>query len=213
MTTPSSCRSCGAAAAAEDRYCGTCGQPREPGVATPPTRPADRAAGNSLATSPRDGAGSLVASKTTNNPYAAPAPIPDTRATPPPPAGPPAPPPPGSGAPSRSAHPARASVADPDGDQLAVVADSALAAVNTVGTDHFYKLTNTAVGLVGRNIAAHLSATDRPGVFSPTSIEVDGKEYFGAILALADHAIIGWLVGVLLRRLKVAGLPVRNLVE
>lgn len=76
-----------------------------------------------------------------------------------------------------------------------VVIESANAAVRTVGTDRFRKLTEYALRLVGKEVAAHLRPGDSPGLFAPVDIEVDGKDRTGAILVLEDRVILGWVVG------------------
>ncbi len=76
-----------------------------------------------------------------------------------------------------------------------VVIASANAALQTVGTNEFRKLTQYTVKMVGTEIARHVEPTDAPGLFSPTDVELDGNSHDGAILALRDRAVIGWITG------------------
>lgn len=76
-----------------------------------------------------------------------------------------------------------------------IVIESANAAITTVGTDDFAKLTKHALNLTGSEVAQHVNADDVPGLFSPVDVEMDGKDRLGAILTLEDRAIIAWTVG------------------
>jgi hypothetical protein len=76
-----------------------------------------------------------------------------------------------------------------------VLIDSANAAIGTVETDDFAKLTKYARGLTGAEVSRHIQPTDEPGLFSPVDVEKDGKDRAGSILALSERAIIAWTVG------------------
>lgn len=76
-----------------------------------------------------------------------------------------------------------------------IVIDSANAAANTVATNEFVKLTQNALKLTGAELGRHVKPTDGPGLFSPVDVAEDGKDRLGAVLALEDRAIIGWIVG------------------
>lgn len=75
------------------------------------------------------------------------------------------------------------------------VVDSANAAVNTVATDVFVKLTKNTLNLTGDEIGRHVKSTDGPRLFSPLEVITDGKDRLGAILTLDDRAVLGWTVG------------------
>ena len=74
---------------------------------------------------------------------------------------------------------------------------SAEAAVNTVGTDRFLKLSTYAVRLTGTEISRRIEDGEDPGLFAPADIVIDGKDRVGAILTLADRLIVAWTVGTL----------------
>jgi hypothetical protein len=77
-----------------------------------------------------------------------------------------------------------------------IVVASAEAAADTVGTAEFAKLTRYALNLMGAEMARHVNTTDHPGVLSPVDVVQDGRDRTGAILVLADRAIIAWTVGM-----------------
>lgn len=81
-----------------------------------------------------------------------------------------------------------------------IIVDSANAAVTTVATDAFAKLTNHTLNWTISDLARHVSADDRPGLFSPVEVEQEGKDRLGAVLALEDRVIVAWTVGVLRMR-------------
>ncbi len=80
-------------------------------------------------------------------------------------------------------------------DNEQVVIDSANAAIETVGTEPFFKLTKNLLGMTGSQLAKQVDPEDGPGLFAPLELEDDGKDRLGAILALDDRAIIAWTVG------------------
>ncbi len=76
-----------------------------------------------------------------------------------------------------------------------IIIDSANAAVNTVATDGFTKLTQQVMSLTSAELARHLRSDDAPGLLVPLDLEQDGKDRLGAILAVGDRAILAWTVG------------------
>ena len=78
-----------------------------------------------------------------------------------------------------------------------ILLSSADASLSMVRTELFAKLTSKALQFIGSEFLPLLEAQDKPGLFSPVDIEVEGKERQGAILVLEDRAILAWIVGTL----------------
>ncbi|MBJ7330189.1 MAG: hypothetical protein JHC95_09850 [Solirubrobacteraceae bacterium] len=77
-----------------------------------------------------------------------------------------------------------------------VLADSATASFTIVGTPAYAELLHNTLRLIGASLVRQLHADDRPGLFSPVAVTVDGKEQIGGIIALETRAVIGWTTGM-----------------
>lgn len=81
-----------------------------------------------------------------------------------------------------------------------VVVASAQTGVDGVGDDLFFKLTRNTLDLFGPALVRHVCDGERPGFLSALEVALDRKERLGAILVLADRAILAWSVGTLRMR-------------
>lgn len=80
-------------------------------------------------------------------------------------------------------------------DPVELIASSAEAAAQIVGTKPFAKLTKAALTLTIPGLQGHVTDTDHPGLFAPIDVERGGKERLGGILVLRDRGIIAWDIG------------------
>jgi len=68
---------------------------------------------------------------------------------------------------------------------------------NVAGTERFVTLAKGTLQLFGKSLAQRLSPSDQPGLYVPMKVVRGGKEQPGAVLTLADRAVVGWSEGIL----------------
>jgi hypothetical protein len=76
-----------------------------------------------------------------------------------------------------------------------VLKPAVVATHGLVGSEPCPKLLHLAMKMYGLEMLAHLSESDRPGIFVPVDFVQDGKDLAGCVLTLQDRAIFAWHTG------------------
>ena len=80
-------------------------------------------------------------------------------------------------------------------DLLIAAGDFTIGLLPETRQEFFTKFAAATIQTCGSEIVGQLQASDRPGVFAPVDVLVNGKWEQGGVLTLTDRAIIAWFTG------------------